>query len=207
MNMTTNRTVRVATRAKKWRFNPLTNLKSASLARHLDAFEAGQLREAALIWEALEQRDDLLRGVISKRKKSVARHGWTVLPKADLCEADQAAAREQVEALQFFYRNLECEHAVDRAERGGFKLLARQMMDAVGKRFAVHELVWKECGPGAAHDATSAHNAGSAQGEAGNRHRMNRNFVTATFRFVPLGFFENTTGKLRFLETESAMEG
>src|SRR5688572_23242733 len=205
MNMTTNRTVRVATRAKKWRFNPLTNLKSASLARHLDAFEAGQLREAALIWEALEQRDDLLRGVISKRKKSVARHGWTVLPKADLCEADQAAAREQVEALQFFYRNLECEHAVDRAERGGFKLLARQMMDAVGKRFAVHELVWKECGPSAAHDVTSAHNAGSAQG--GNGHGMNRNFVTATFRFVPLGFFENTTGKLRFLETESAMEG
>ena len=36
---------------------------------------------------------------------------------------------------------------------------------------------------------------------------MNRNFVTAKFRFVPLGFFENTTGKLRFLEQEGAMEG
>jgi hypothetical protein len=191
MNAMNNRTVRVAARAKKWRFNPLTNLKAASLARHLDAFDAGNLREAALIWDALEQRDDLLRGVISKRKKSVARHGWTVLPKADLNPAEEAAAREQVEALQFFYRNLECEHAVDRAERGGFKLLARQMMDAVGKRFAVHELVWKECA--------------SADGVAA--HGMNRNFVTAKFRFVPLGFFENTTGKLRFLESEGAMEG
>src|SRR5688572_11872043 len=95
MNEMTNRAVRVAARAKKWRFNPLTHLTATSLARHLDAFDAGNLREAALIWEALEQRDDLLRGVISKRKKSVARHGWTVLPKADLCEADQAAAREQ----------------------------------------------------------------------------------------------------------------
>ena len=191
MSAMTNRTVRVAARAKKWRFNPLTNLSAVSLARHLDAFDAGHLREAALIWDALEQRDDLLRGVISKRKKSVARHGWTVLPKADLCAGEEAAAREQVEALQFFYRNLECEHAVDSAERGGFKLLARQMMDAVGKRFAVHELVWKECG--------SAHGVSA--------HGMNWNFVTAKFRFVPLGFFENTTGKLRFLESEGAMEG
>ena len=157
-----------------------------------------------MIWEALEQRDDLLRGVISKRKKSVARHGWTVLPKADLSPAEEAAAREQVEALQFFYRNLECEHAVDCAERGGFKLLARQMMDAVGKRFAVHELVWKECAS-TAHIVGSAHHGGSAH-EVG-AHGMNRNFVTAKFRFVPLGFFENTTGKLRFLESEGAMEG
>src|SRR5688572_3204723 len=107
MNEMTNRAVGVAVRAKKWRFNPLTNLKATSLARHLDAFEAGNLRDATLVWEALEQRDDLLRGVISKRKKSVARHGWTVLPKADLCAGEEAAAREQVEALQFFYRNLE----------------------------------------------------------------------------------------------------
>src|SRR5688500_9885297 len=188
MNEMTNRAVGVAVRAKKWRFNPLTNLKATSLARHLDALEAGDLRDATLVWEALEQRDDLLRGVISNRKKSVARHGWLVLLKADLCAGEEAAAREQVEALKFFYRNLECEHAVDRAERGGFKLLARHMMDAVGKRFAVHELVWKECG-------------------TGNAHGTNRNFVTAKFRFVPLGFFENTTGKLRFLESEGAMEG
>jgi hypothetical protein len=31
--------------------------------------------------------------------------------------------------------------------------------------------------------------------------------LSATFRFVPLSFFENTTGTLRFLEHESAVEG
>ena len=75
--------------------------------------------------------------------------------------------------------------AVDAAERGGFKLLARQMMDAVGKRFAVHEIIWRE-----------------VEGSG-----MKRNFVEAKFRFVPLAFFENRTGRLRFLENESAQDG
>jgi phage gp29-like protein len=132
-----------AGRAKKWRFNPLTNLQPTTLSRQLDAFEAGRLREAALVWDALEQRDDLLRAVISKRKKSVARHGWTVLPKPGVDGSQKGEAREHAEALEYFYNNLECEHAVDLAEKGGFKLLARQMMDAVGKRFAVHEIIWK----------------------------------------------------------------
>ncbi|HVK58987.1 MAG TPA: DUF935 family protein, partial [Candidatus Kapabacteria bacterium] len=162
----------IALRAKKWRFNPLTALQPTTLARHLDAFDAGHLKDAVLIWDALEQRDDLLRGVISKRKKSVARHGWTVLQKENLNYAEKVNAERHVEALQFFYSNLECENAVDTSERGGMKLLARQMMDAVGKRFAVHEIIWKEC-----HSAP------------------NPNFVTAKFRFVPLSFFENQTGR------------
>ena len=150
----------------------------------LDSFEAGHLREAVAVWDALEQRDDLLRGVISKRKKSVARHGWTVLPKAGLPESQAAEARAHVSALQFFYQHLECEHAVDTAEKGGFKLLARQMMDAVGKRFAVHEIVWQRAGEGSS--------GGQVHRTAGVTHQ---DFVTAKFRFVPLGFFENTTGR------------
>jgi len=170
-------------------FNPLSGLKDAAALRNkLDAFEAGHLREAAAIWEQLEQRDDLLRAVISKRKKAAARHGWTVLPKPGLAPEEMAAAREHARALEFFYRNAECENAMDTAERGGFKLLARQMMDAVGKRFAVHEMVWRK--------AEEKSGAGA-----------NQNYVTARFRFVPLGFFENTTGRLRFLASEWATEG
>ncbi|HEV8542362.1 MAG TPA: DUF935 family protein [Verrucomicrobiae bacterium] len=178
-------------RAKRWRFNPLSHLQIDSLARHLDAFEAGYLREAAAIWDALEQRDDLLRGVIAKRKKSVARYGWTVLPKDALAPADAAEAKRHAAALEFFYSNLECENAVDASERGAFKLLARQMMDAVGKKYAVHEIVWR---------------AGKSDG-AGATGSTNRRFVTAKFRFVPLAFFENTVGRLRFLENEGATEG
>jgi hypothetical protein len=171
--------------AKRSRFNPLASINPTSLTRFLDAFEAGYLRDAACVWDALEQRDDLLRTVIAKRKKSVARHGWTVLPKPNLTDTEKEQAKEHAQALEFFYGNLQCEHAVDSAEKGGFKLLARQMMDAVGKRFAVHEILW----------------------QANEQSDSNRNFVTAKFRFVPLGFFENTTGKLRFLENESSIAG
>lgn len=152
----------------------------------LDDFDAGYLGDAARVFELLEERDDLLRGVISKRKKSVARHGWAVVTAPSLEGAEGSLAREQQKALEHFYERIECESAVDRSVQGGFKLLARQMMDAVGKRFAVHEIVWKA--------------------EEGTR-GANRRLVTAKFRFVPLGFFENTTGELRFLSNPHSMEG
>lgn len=170
--------------ASGWRFNPLPNLTPTRLAKCLDDFDAGYLTETAAIFELLEQRDDLLRGVVSKRKKSVARHGWVVVEAENLSSEDKRRAGEHREVLEFFYNNLECEHATDRAAKGGFKLLARQMMDAVGKRFAVHEIVWKT--------------------ETGG---SNRRLVTAKFRFVPLGFFENRTGALRFLADPFSMEG
>jgi phage gp29-like protein len=80
MNTRTHMTGERVKRAKRWRFNPLRHLEPETLSRHLDSFEAGYLREAVNIWEHIEQRDDLLRAVISKRKKSVGRSGWTVLP-------------------------------------------------------------------------------------------------------------------------------
>jgi hypothetical protein len=41
------------------------------MTRKLDAFESGYLKDAVNIWDALEQRDDLIRTVVSKRKKAV----------------------------------------------------------------------------------------------------------------------------------------
>src|SRR4051812_2737627 len=133
-----------ATRSKQMRFNPLGSLDISSMSRHLDRFEAGYLRDAANIWDHLEQRDDLIRAVVAKRKKSIARQGYTVLMNNDIPETQKDEAREHAAALEFFYRNLECENAIDSCEKGGFKLLIRQMMDAVGKRFAIHEVVWKK---------------------------------------------------------------
>ena len=131
-------------RGKQERFNLVAGLNMPEqLGRRLDAFDAGYLRDAVNIWDTLEQRDDLIRTVVSKRKKAVGREGWTVLPKRGLRAEQAAEAREHVAALEYFYNHLEAEHAVDEAEKGGFKLLMRQMMDAVGKRFAVHEVVWK----------------------------------------------------------------
>ncbi len=163
------------------RFRPIRALKPESLARMLDAFHFGDLRQAALTWDAIQRRDDVLQGVASKRKKAVARLGWEVLTLDDSEEAMQ-----HKEALEYFYNNLTATHACDDNERGGFALLVKQMMDAVGKKYAVHEIVYE-----------------FEQGES--RHEYPK--LRATFRFVPLWFFENKTGRLRFLKEEGASEG
>lgn len=165
------------------RFRSLKEMSVARVTQLLDAFEAGYMRDAAMLWETLEHRDDLLRAVVSKRKKSVARHGWVVLPMEGLDETQRPEAEAQVAALEYFYRNLEAENALDLNERGGFGLLTRQMMDAVGKKYAVHEMVWQP------------------------RRVNGKTRLTARFRFVPLPFFENTQGELRFVREEWALEG
>lgn len=222
----------LGTRAKQGRFNPLPGLTAERLSRVLDQFNAGHLREAVTVWEHMEERDDLLRGVILKRKKAVARHGWTVLVKEGLGAADRQEAARHAAALDFFYSNLECEHAVDTNERGGFKLLARQMMDAVGKRFAVHEVVWRRavlpnrrmengvalgqaehsgqaaCGSAGRAGLEGSGDSGELHAAAFANQRAEAELgLTATFRFVPLNFFENTTGELRFLREEWGLSG
>jgi phage gp29-like protein len=157
------------------RFDPIRSLSPERLSRVLDDFHAGYLREAALTWDAIERRDDIVQAASAKRKMSAGRNGWDVLTVDD-----SARAREHREALDFFWRNVRCVNALDENESGGFSLLARQMMDAVGKRYAVHEVVWERVGPGR---------------------------LRAQFRFVPLWFFENRTGRLRFLPSEHALEG
>src|SRR5688572_21464682 len=180
MNLNTHINSNRLRRALRWRFNPIRNLTVDTLAAQLDAFDAGYLREAAETWEIIERRDDILRSVVPKRKKALARHGWVVLPARELQAHEEAESKRHIAALEYFYRNLECSNAVDSNERGGFSLLVRQMMDAVGKRYAVHEIIWRPKADGT---------------------------LTASLRFVPLSFFENTTGQLRFLENETAMQG
>ncbi len=229
-------------RAKQNRYNPLPSITDPTqITRKLDAFEVGYLKDAVNIWDSLEQRDDLIRTVISKRKKSIGRQGWTVLIHDDITPAQRSEAEQHATALEYFYQNLRCENALDRAERGGFKLLCRQMMDAIGKRFAVHEIVWKlgrtaapAVAEGASPDASSksapsdpsavedspsssfppfpsVSNASSRPSRSSREQPPQPSTLhpqlTATFRFVPLSFFENTTGDLRYLEDESAVTG
>ena len=156
------------------RFNPIRGLTPELLSSQLDAFRAGYLRAFAMTADAIEERDDVIQSVAPKRRKAVARCDWQVISMDDSREA-----KRHKEALEYFYNNLTCANAMDLNERGGFKLLVRQMMDAVGKKYAAHEIIWKP--------------------EPGR--------IAAEFRFVPLWFFENTTGKLRFLESDTALTG
>lgn len=157
------------------RFNPIRQLDPTVLSRALDGFASGHLREAAMLFEAIERRDDQIAAVAAKRKKAVARNGYDILT----VENSPEAVRHQ-EALKYFYDNLTATNAIDRNQRGGVRLLVRQMMDAVSKGFATHEIIMRP----------------SRAGQ-----------LTATFNFVPLWFFENITGKLRFLESDFALAG
>lgn len=167
----------IVTLVKRTRFNPIRNLSPDILAQQLDSFAVGYLRDFALTADAIKRRDDVISVALPKREKSVSRRSWAAQIIEGLDDRQKSVALEHQKALQYFYDNLTATHALDQNQRGGMRLLVRQMMEAVGFRYAVHEIVWEP-------------RIDEATGQ---------NRLTATFYFVPLWFFENTTGKLRFL--------
>jgi hypothetical protein len=179
--------------------DPIRGLTLDRLASQLEAYNRGLLAQFAISAEAMEQRDDVLKNVISKRKKAVTRHGWEILTIDDSPEAEKHR-----HALETFYNNLTVTNALREDERGGLPLLIYQMMDAVGKGFAIHEITWRPLRDAqfqsAFRNPKSAMNLRALRGE-------NDRYLTAELRSVPLWFFENTTGKLRFLPNNSAQTG
>jgi hypothetical protein len=156
------------------RFNPLRDLTPVKLMQYHEEFNAGRIKSAARMWEAIERTDDMIKTVAPKRKKAVSRHGYEVVKIEDSEKAERHAA-----ALQFFYDNLIATRCDDRNMRGGVPLLVRNMMDAEGKKYAAHEIVWKAIDGG----------------------------LTAELIFTPLWYFENTTGRLRYLTGLSELTG
>lgn len=159
---------------RMFRFNPLRNLSPDYLRNCHDEFSAGTLRSAARLWEEIEDTDDILKVVAAKRKKAVSRHGFEII-----ADDDSPEAKKHADALKFFYDQLSTTRVDDRNIRGGFPLLLRQMMDATGKKYAVHEIVWKPI----------------------------NGKLTAEFWFVPLWYFENRSGQLRYLPSGGARDG
>jgi phage gp29-like protein len=94
-------------------------------------------------------------------------------------DADAPNADAHKATLEYFYNNLTVTDATDLNVRTGFSGLVRQMMDAIIQRYAVHEIVFQP-GPGG---------------------------LTAELRRVPLYFFENRSGKLRFVGPENRADG
>lgn len=163
---------------KMMRFDPLRNFDPKKLTLSLDLFRAGRLRDLALVIDAQEERDDTLAGVVPKTKASVARHGYEICINERVPAGLEKDAERQKEALEHFYNQLRVTNALDQDEVGGVSLLLRQMMDAKSKRYAVHNIVWH---PGA--------------------------LPSATLWFTPLWFFENSTGKMRFISTPYGYDG
>lgn len=164
----------------RMRWNPIRGLTAERLTEALEQWQLGFFRSAGMMWDMMERRDYQMKIVAPKRKKAVARHGYDILTVDEIPEGMDALANQQQEFLKYFYDRISVTTAVEADENGGFALLVRQMMDAVGKRYAVHEIIWQP-------------------GTDGN--------LTAKFIFCPIWWFEGTRGKLRYLQSEFQVYG
>jgi phage gp29-like protein len=129
-----------------------------------------------LLSDAIEQRDPVVKNVANKRKKAVASLSWEIIPEDDSAEA---AAHQA--ALKAFYDRLEVRHALDQDQAGGVDLLVKQMADAIGKKYAVHEILLRP---------------GLRGGE-----------LSAQLNFCPPWFFESRSGRLRYLTWDFNLVG
>lgn len=156
---------------KSQRFNPLANWTPDVLTRQLTAFARGEIRDLAWVMEWLEQHDDTISAVAPKAKSAVSRHGYDVVLKQEIPEELRQMADDQRGMLQGFYDSIEAGHAIDQDLAGGMRLLVSQVMDAHGKGYAAHHVIWSRTPQG----------------------------LRARLVFVPAWFFEATEGRLRFL--------
>lgn len=98
----------------------------------------------------------------------------------EITQTDESPeATQHKQALEDFYNGISVSHALDKNQRGGVQLLLKMMMQAVGDKFAPFEIVW----------------------------RPETDRLTAEIKYVPVWFFENRTGELRFLPYELALQG
>lgn len=179
MNLASKISFERALTERQERYNPIRNLTPESLVGQIDSFYAGYLAPYARTMEAIKRRDDVIQPASAKREKAPSRRNWEVIINADIPDGAAAEAERHQEALTFFYNNLQVTNAVDLNERGGFSLLRRQMMFALGYKYATHHIVWQPTPDG----------------------------LTAQLIYCPLWFFENRTGKLRFLAQPHTFDG
>jgi phage gp29-like protein len=132
-------------RHKQGRFNPLRYLTPERLASTLDEFKAGTLKNAALVFEDIEDKDDTTKAVASKRKATAAGFEWEVVARKGV---DEKEAEKHVKALRYCYESLKFTDSLDRMAPGGMSRLFRNIIDAQGKRWALFETVWKPSAAG-----------------------------------------------------------
>lgn len=164
---------------KQTRFNPLRGWTPDVLVRQLEAYARGEISQLAWVMEWLEKHDDIISTVAPKAKAAVSRHGYDVLTKVEVAPEQKQMAADQQGVLQAFFQNLVTTDAVEKEETGGMRLLVQQIMDAYGKGYAAHHIVWKP----------------------------SRAAITAELFKVPAWFFEVRSGSMRFLPGPYAVDG
>lgn len=119
-------------------YNVIRDLTPGNMTRWLEEYRMGRYFRIVEAWDEIEERDDVIPGVVSKRRMNVSSCKWEVQRLDHSKAADQHA-----EALSELYENITATDAVDLDLRGGMSMLIRQVMGAVGQRKAVHEIVWQ----------------------------------------------------------------
>lgn len=157
------------TLAKQMYYSSLRDLEPRVLMNALDGFKYGELSHAARIWHDLRGRDDRLITVAPKREEAPAARTYDVMLVKD---AKGNLAARQKDTLEYFWGNVSAVNAFDRNITGGFGDVVEYIMRAVGDQYSAQHILWKPSGNGK---------------------------ITAEFEYVPLFFFENYTGKLRYL--------
>lgn len=164
---------------KMTRFNPLRGWTPAVLVRQLEAYARGELSALAWVMEWLQTHDDIIATVAPKAFSAVSRHGYDVVLKEKIAPGLEQMAADQQGTMRRFFQTLETSDAVELEEQGGMRLLVQQIMDAYGKGYAAHHIIW----------------------------RPSREELQATLVKVPTWFFEATTGRLRFLPATHVIHG
>ena len=155
-------------------FSAIANFNTDSLARALNGFRVGDLREAAQLWQQIAGVDDILVSVKPKRETVPAYKDHVISP---LDKSPQAQAHKKI--LQEFWSSLEVVDAWDRNRKGGLRFLLKSAMEAVSYHYAAFHLSWLP----------------SAER------------LRCRIEYVPLWFFENRTGELRFLQNGYGTQG
>lgn len=157
------------------RFNPIKGLSPRLMTSYLEQWDYGFVRQMALVWSKIKERDDQVASVTEAREVKPADMAWEIQP-----DDESPEAAEHKTALEEFYKGLSVQHALDLNQRGSVQLLLKMMMKAVGDKFAAFEIIWRPNPEGG---------------------------LTADLKYLPLWFFENRTGQLRFLPYELAYSG
>lgn len=123
--------------SNRYYVSPLVNLTPQALSRQLDEFAAGHFANIARTWEAIEQRDDILKGVAAKRKKAPARLPWQITT-AQNTMTDEAFIQKNI--VEKMLMGVSVSSAYDKSVQGGLPLLIEMLMDAVGKKYSCLEM-------------------------------------------------------------------
>lgn len=163
---------------KSSRFNPIANWTPEVLVRQLVAYDRGEIAALSRVMEWLETHDEVIQTVAPKAKAAVSRHGYDIVFVDEIRPEQKQLAEDQQGVMQEFCQSIQVGDAVELEEAGGMRLLFQQIMDAYGKRYAAHHIIWR---PGRT--------------------------LSAEIQKIPTWFFECKTGRLRFLPSTWATDG